>query len=70
MREGDVAEIDHAIGRDRNAFGKDQAAVEELFELRIRQHDRIGGACGRGEQKQDEQGAAHGSLRVMFVVTR
>ena len=33
VREGDVAEIDHAVGRDGHAFGEDHAAVEDFFQL-------------------------------------
>ena len=54
VREGDVAEVDHAVGRDGDAFGEDEAAVEDLFELRVGRHDRVGGDGGTASRSENE----------------
>jgi hypothetical protein len=50
VRERDVAEVDHAVGRDGDALGEHEAAVEELFQLGVRGHDRV---LGEHEQRHE-----------------
>ena len=61
VREGDVAEVDHAVRRDGDALGQHQAAVEDLFELGVRRDDvscpLAAEVHGHGEQDQGEKPA-------------
>jgi hypothetical protein len=41
MRKRDVAEIDHAVGGNRDAFREHDAAIEDLFELGAGRDDFI-----------------------------
>ncbi len=42
VREGDVAEIDHAVGSDGDAFGQNHSSIEHFFQFRIGRNNRIG----------------------------
>ena len=59
VREGDVTEVDHPIGSDRDTLGQDDA-VEEFLELGTGRDDGVGGQ-GRRQAGQPENQQQVGS---------